>query len=174
MADQTTDPELDNLLADWRAYEPKLEFAFESRLTLAPREWIGPLPMGGQRLQVPVVTGEFEGPRLKGKALPCGGEWPHVREDGTACFDARYFLQEDDGTMIYIQNRGFRWATPEVQQRLWDLKPGDVVGPFEYYFRCVPTFECEPGKHDWLTRHVFIGVGARFRDGNRIRYFQAV
>ncbi|MGH6989030.1 MAG: DUF3237 family protein, partial [Stellaceae bacterium] len=32
----------------------------------------------------------------------------------------------------------------------------------EYYFRCAPVFETPPGPHDWLTRHVFVGYGARF------------
>jgi hypothetical protein len=160
--------------AEWEAFVPKLEFAFESRLTLKPRLRIDDLPMGGARLSVPVGEGTFEGPRLKGRVMSEGGEWPHVRTDDVFCFDARYFLEEEDGTIIYLQNRGYRWGSPEVMERLWKLTPGDVVTPFEYYFRCTPTFECAPGKHDWLTKHVFIGVGARFEDGNRIRYFSVL
>jgi len=44
----------------------------------------------------------------------------------------------------------------------------------EYYLRGNPTFETSIGKHDWLTKHVFIGVGERRSDGNRLRYYALV
>ena len=91
--------------------EPRFEFAFECRLKLAPRLRLENPPVGGARLSVPVVEGVFEGPRLRGKVLNHGGEFPHVRPDGVFSFDARYFLQEQDGTLIYIQNRGYLYNT---------------------------------------------------------------
>jgi hypothetical protein len=151
--------------------DPRLEFVFEVRLTLGPRLKLDPLPIGGSRLFVPVAGGTFEGPRLRGHVLPHGGEFPHVRPDGVFSFDARYFMQEADGTLIYIQNKGFRHGSPKVMERLWKLAPGDVVDASEYYFRCTPVFETPPGPHDWLTRHVFVGVGARHEHGNGIRYY---
>jgi hypothetical protein len=150
---------------------PKLEFAFEVRATLLPRLKLDNPPIGGSRLSVPVGGGEFEGPRLRGKVLAHGGEFPHLRPDGVLSFDARYFMQEDDGTLIYIQNRGYRHGPPEVMDRLYKLAPGDTVDPSLYYFRCTPTFETPAGKHDWLTRHVFIGLGERFEQGNKITYY---
>lgn len=150
---------------------PQLEFAFETRLVLAPRLRMDNPPVGGSRLSVPVGGGHFEGPRLKGRVLDHGGEFPHLRADGVFCFDARYFMQEDDGTLIYLQNRGFRHGPPEVMEQLYKLAPGMQVDPASYYFRCSPTFETPPGKHDWLTRHLFIGVGARLETGNVIRYY---
>jgi hypothetical protein len=152
--------------------EPALEFAFECTLQLKPRLKLDPLPQGGSRLFVPVAGGTFRGPRLSGVALDGGGEWPHVREDGVFCFDARYLLREDDGTLILLQNRGYRHGSPEVMERLWKLAPGDVVRDDEYYFRCTPTFETRAGPHDWLCRSVFIGVGSRSREGNVIRYYR--
>jgi hypothetical protein len=154
--------------------EPRLEFVFETRLKLAPRLRMENPPVGGARLSVPVLEGEFEGPRLRGKVLNHGGEFPHVRADGVFSFDARYFMQEDDGTLIYIQNRGFRHGPPDVMDRLYKLAPGDVVDPSLYYFRCTPTFETPPGKHDWLTKYVFIGAGSRDEKGNKIRYYQVL
>ncbi len=158
-------------VAEKDALFPRLEFAFETRLKLAPRLIMENPPVGGARMSVPVSEGHFEGPRLRGKVLNHGGEFPHVRTDGVFCFDARYFMQEDDGTLIYIQNRGFRHGPPEVMQTLLKLEPGMEVDPASYYFRCSPTFETPPGKHDWLTRHVFVGVGARLQVGNVIRYY---
>lgn len=48
---------------------------------------------------------------------------------------------------------------------------GPPVAPDEYYLRSFPTFEVEAGKHDWLTRHVIIGIGERKADGNLLRYY---
>jgi hypothetical protein len=59
-------------------------------------------------------------------------------------------------------------------ERLFALRPGDAVDPSEYYFRCTPTFETAPGKHDWLSRHVFLGVGERMEQGNRITYYKVL
>ena len=132
--------------------EPRLEFVFESRLKLAPRLRLDNPPNGGARLSVPVLDGEFEGPRLRGRVLNHGGEFAHVRSDGVFSFDARYFMQEQDGTLIYLQNRGFRHGPPDVMERLYNLAPGDIVDPSLYYFRCTPTFEMPPGPHDWLTK----------------------
>jgi hypothetical protein len=155
--------------------EPSFEFAFAVTLRLKkPRLDLGRLPVGGRRLGVQIESGHFEGPRLRGTVVPGGGEWPHVRDDDVFCFDARYHLRTDDGTIILLHNRGYRHATPEVMERLWALRPGDTVDPSEYYFRATPTFEVAPGPHDWLARHVFVGLGERTETGNCIRYFKVL
>jgi hypothetical protein len=58
-------------------------------------------------------------------------------------------------------------------QRLRDMvfAGGPAVDSSQYYLRAFPTFEVETGKHDWLMRYVFVGVGERKLDGNLIRYF---
>jgi hypothetical protein len=117
------------------------------------------------------IAESFSGPRLRGKALPhSGGDYALFRPDGTVSFDARYLLQEDDGTLILLTNRGYQ---DDTMKRLGEMvfSGGPSVDPAEYYLRAFPTFEVETGKHDWLTRHVFIGVGERKTDGNRIRYY---
>lgn len=154
---------------------PELEFAMQVTLRLKkPRLEVPELPGGGNRLAVVIESGCFQGPNIRGEVIPGGGEWPHVRTDGVFCFDARYHLREEDGTLIYLQNRGYRHASQEVMERLFALRPGDVVDPSEYYFRCTPTFETAQGKHDWLSRHVFIGVGERMEEGNRITYYKVL
>src|SRR5690606_4680090 len=151
--------------------EPRFEFAFETRLQLAPRLRLDNPPVGGARLSVPVLGGEFEGPRLRGKVLDHGGEFPHVRTICMFSCDAMYFTPQEDGRLIYIQNRGYRHGPPDVMDKLYRLPPGETVDPCLYYFRCTPTFETPPGKHDWLTRHDFVGIGARLETGNVIRYY---
>jgi hypothetical protein len=154
---------------------PRLEFAMEVRLRFTRVQTLVDVPTGGTRSAVYVDSGEFFGPRLKGKAVPnSGGDYAYFRPDDTAAFDARYMLQEDDGTLIYMQNRGFLWGRkPDVMERLrkWAFEGGKPVPHAEYYLRANPTFEVAKGKHDWLTRHVFVGVGERLPDGNRVRYY---
>ena len=90
-------------------------------------------------------------------------------------FDARYMLQEDDGTLILLHNKGFLWGrTPDVMDRLrkWAFEGGAAVPHAEYYLRASPTFETAVGKHDWLTKHVFVGIGERKPDGNLVRYYK--
>jgi Protein of unknown function (DUF3237) len=136
--------------------EPRLEFVMEVRLWFARVQTIANMPTGAGRGAVYVDRGEFAGPRLRGKAVPV------------------YMLEEDDGTLILLRNRGFLWGRkPDTMQRLRAMifEGGAAVDPSEYYLRAAPSFEVQAGKHDWLTRHVFVGVGERKPDGNLIRYY---
>lgn len=154
---------------------PKLNFAFEVRIWFERVQTIPNMPSGAARGAVYVDRGEFSGPRLKGKVVPnSGGDYALFRPDNTVQFDARYMLEEDDGTLILLQNRGYLWGyKPDTMQRLREMifAGGPAVEPSEYYLRAAPSFEVEAGKHDWLTRHVFIGIGERKPDGNLIRYY---
>ncbi len=154
---------------------PKLEFAFELRLRFTRVQNIAAMPSGAGRGAVYVDSGEFHGPRLRGKAVPSsGGDYALFRPDGVLAFDARYMLQEDDGTLILLNNKGYLWGRkPDTMQRLRDMAfaGGPTVEPTEYYLRAAPTFEVETGRHDWLMRHVFVGIGERKADGNLVRYY---
>ena len=154
---------------------PRLEFAMEVRLAFPEAYSMAPLPGGGMRTAVLVKGGTFEGPLLKGRAVPgSGGDYAYWRGDDVAALDARYLLEEQDGTAIMLQNRGFLWGRkPDTMQRLreWAFQGGEPVPHGEYYLRSQTTFECAAGPHDWLTKHVFIGVGERRTDGNVLRYY---
>ncbi|MBA1204821.1 DUF3237 family protein [Pseudomonas capeferrum] len=153
-------------------FEPRLEFAFTVSIQLSKGLYLSPGNMGAERAAVYVESGEFEGPNIRGKVLPfSGGDWPLVRPDGVIDFDARYLLQADDGTLIYMQNRGYRWSSPEVLAR---LQRQEVVDPDEYYMRVSPKFDVPMGPHDWLDRHVFVGVAEKTPGSNRIHYFKVL
>jgi uncharacterized protein DUF3237 len=157
---------------------PELEFAFEVRLRFTRVQNIASMPTGAGRGAVYVDSGEFSGPNIHGKAVPnSGGDYALFRPDGVLAFDARYMLQEDDGTLILMQNRGYLWGRrPDTMQRLRDMAfaGGPAVDPADYYLRAAPTFEVQAGKHDWLMRHVFVGFGERKADGNLVRYFKVL
>lgn len=147
---------------------PQLEFAFKVELQLAGRIHAPGMASGGERGYVSVASGRFEGPELRGTVLPGGGDFPTIRPDGVVCFDAHYVLLEEDGSHIFIHNTGYRVATEAVTAR---LMAGEVVDGGEYYFRTAPTFDAPVGRHDWLTKNVFVGVGRRLPEGNSIEYF---
>ena len=151
---------------------PAFEFAFAVKIVLTPALWPAELPRGGKRVFVGIESGEFAGPNIKGIVVPgSGGDYADARRDGVLDFDARYMLREDDGTFIYMQNRGFRWGSDDAMAR---MRAQEAVDASEYYMRTSPKFEVEAGKHDWLNKYVFVGVAEKIPRGNIIRYFKVL
>jgi hypothetical protein len=146
------------------------EFAFELRASVDAVQDIGETPAGRRRF-IPITGGSFEGPKLKGVVLPGGADAQIIRPDGVTDLVARYTLRVDDGTLVYVVNRGLRHGPPEVMQR---VMRGETVDPALYYFRTTPVFEVAAGPHDWLNRSVFIGTGARYAAEVHVRYFRVL
>lgn len=146
------------------------EFAFELRATVDTPQEVGNTPAGRRRF-IPITGGVFEGPRLKGTVLPGGADAQIIRPDGVTDLVARYTLRIDDGTLIYVVNRGLRHGPTEVMQR---LMRGETVDPAQYYFRTTPAFEVAAGPHDWLNRSIFVGTGARHAAEVHVRYFRVL
>jgi len=156
---------------------PRLELALEVRLRFDPLPRMRGVPTGGDKGIVVVRSGEFDGPALRGSVVPAsGGDFATFRADGVVMLDARYMLTEEDGTSIFLYNRGFVWGRhPGAMEKFSALANGrstEMVEPSEYYFRTMTTFDAPAGKHDWLCRHVFVGTGARLKDGNFVRYYK--
>src|SRR5687767_4620573 len=155
--------------------EAKLEFVFQIRLYFTRAHTIENMPSGAGRGAVYIESGVVEGPQLNGTVgSGSGGDCTLIRPDGVLSFDARYMLQADDGTLILLKNRGYLWGRQhDVMPRIraWIFSGGPPVDHAEYYLRSHPTFEVAAGKHDWLMRHVIIGVGERKSDGNLLRYY---
>lgn len=149
---------------------PRLEFAFAMRVNFGQRIKTGKLPSGFTRGFTGAIGGEIAGPRLKGRVVPhSGGDWPAYWPNGAVEFSASYLLQAEDGTLIVIKNRGFRYATPEVTERMERLDPVDNS---EYYMRLSPFFEAPQGPHEWLNRTVFVGTADRQADHSIFRFWE--
>lgn len=146
------------------------EFAFELRASVDAVQEVGETPAGRRRF-IPITGGTFEGPKLKGVVLPGGADAQVIRSDGVTDLVARYTLKVEDGTLIYVVNRGLRHGPPEIMQR---LMRGETVDPTLYYFRTTPVFEVAAGPHDWLNRSIFIGTGARHAAEVHVRYFRVL
>ena len=122
---------------------------------------IGAVPHG-TRVTAPIVSGHFEGPRLRGKVLPGGGDWTLLRGDGVLELDLRLTMQTDDGALIYMTSFGLRHGPPEV---LAALARGERVDPSTYYFRTTPRFETASPKYVFLNRLLAVSSGDRRPEG---------
>ena len=140
-------------------------FSMEVRAT-APLD-LGPRAGGGRRM-VPISGGTVEGPRLRARILP-GADWQWVHQNGLIRIEAHHPIEADDGTVIEFTNRGVRDASPETARR---LQLGERVDPRSYYFRSAASFSAPAGRHDWLNRAVFIGIGARLPECVAFRFFR--
>ena len=157
-------------MSEMHAFQPVLEHVFSISIDLGEPYWIRPPARGDMRAAIHAKGGIIEGPRLSGRVIPMsGGDFPLVRPDGVIDFDARYLLEADDGAIIYLQNRGYRWArSPEIAER---MARGEPVEPDDYYMRVSPQFDVPEGRHDWMAKHVFVGVAEKVPKANRIHYF---
>ena len=154
-------------------FQPVLEHAFTISIDLSKLYKVEPTVIGGTRAAIYAASGKVEGPKLNGIIVPMsGGDFPLTRPNGVIDFDARYLIEADDGAIIYLQSRGYRWAkTPEIAARMARNEPTDWS---DYYMRVSPKFDAPAGPHEWLTKYVFIGVAEKVPRANRIHYFQVL
>lgn len=118
---------------------PRLEFAFEERVTLDPGVVLGDTALG-HRQYIPITGGTVAGPKLRGTVVPGGWDFQLTyAASGCTLLSADYFLKADDGTLIHVFNEGLGCSQKEP-----------------LFFR--PRLEAPKGPHDWLTRATFIAT----------------
>jgi len=134
---------------------PKIEFAFEERVTLSPAVVLGDTALG-YRQYIPITGGTVAGPKLKGRVVPGGFDF-QLTHKGSNCtqLSADYFLQAEDGTNIHVFNEGL-------------VCPGGERPLFH------PKLEAPKGAHDWMTHATFVATLEVEPKGDavRIRFFQ--
>jgi len=131
------------------------------QVAVAGAQRIGGVPHG-TRVTAPITSGHFEGPRLRGKVLPGGGDWTLLRADGVLELDLRITLETDDGALIHMTSFGLRHGPPEVMAA---LAHGETVDPSAYYFRTTPRFETAHPKYLFLNRLITVSSGDRRPEG---------
>jgi hypothetical protein len=147
---------------------PKLEHIVDFRGDLKDPLSIGAGPFGARQI-FDVVGGTFEGPRLKGRVLPSGGDWVLVGADGVGRLDVRSTIQTDDGANIYIQYFGTMHLNDKVMATLAsgaDTDFGDT------YFFTAPRFETGDERYAWLNKIVAIGQGRVLPNAVEYRIFE--
>ena len=146
------------------------EFLFRIAIDVARIVELGETPFGRRRI-AEISGGSFEGPRLKGRVAPGGGDWVLVRRDGVTQLDVRLTLETDDGALIYMTYRGARHGPAEVIAR---LDAGEAVDPSSYYFRTAPFFETAADNYAWLNGIVAVASGERTPQGPVYHVYQVV
>ena len=131
------------------------------QVAVAGAQKVGAVPHGA-RVTAPITSGHFEGPRLRGKVLPGGGDWTLLRADGVLELDLRVTLETDDGALIHMTSFGLRHGPPEV---IAALARGESVDPSTYYFRTTPRFETGAPKYAFLNRLLAVSSGDRRAGG---------
>lgn len=131
---------------------PGLEFVFSINALIDPPLSAGSAPHG-TRLHIPITGGTVTGPRLTGRVVPGGSDWPIITPDGKSLIEAHYTILATDGTPIYVVNKGLRVSSEAVRQRLINAED---VSPEDYYMRAAPVFDAPDGPHRWLSENIFI------------------
>ena len=121
------------------AEPPRVEFAFEFKVKLAPVVTLGETP-AGQRRYIPILGGSITGPRLTGEVLPGGWDYQLALTNGCSFLSADYFIRAADGTVIHVLNEG----------------PSCNVSGERSLFH--PRFEAPKGRYDWLNRGTFLAT----------------
>jgi len=118
-----------------------------------------------------IASGDFSGPRLNGRVLPGGGDWPALSIDGQNSYqvNVRAVWQTEDNALIYVRYYGFI----DVPKHL--LESGIAMSdldPSSYYFRTAPTFRTGDERYSWLNKILAVGIGRFTPDGLGYRIFQ--
>jgi len=118
---------------------PKIEFAFEERVTIDQPVVLGDTNFG-HRQYIPITGGTVAGPKLKGQVLPGGWDY-QLTYAGSDCtqLSADYFLKADDGTVIHVFNQGL-------------FCPG---APRAIFY---PRLEAPKGVYAWMTQATFVAT----------------
>jgi hypothetical protein len=131
------------------------------QVTVGAPQRIGAGPHG-TRVTAPITDGHFEGPRLRGRVLPGGGDWTVLRGDGVLELDLRVTLETDDGALVHMTSFGLRHGPADV---LAAIARGESVDASAYYFRTLPRFETGHPKYAFLNRLLAVAGGDRRPDG---------
>ncbi len=124
------------------AQKLEYEFLYKIDLSLEPGIELGKTPVG-TRVIYTVKGGTFEGPKIKGKVRPVGGDWVLRLDSVTTKLDVRLLLETEDGQLISNTYTGFVHNNPDGST----------------YWRIIPLFETSSKKYAWLNYLIAVGVG---------------
>ena len=105
----------------------------------------------GTRTIVQIVSGRFEGPRVKASVQIPAGDWITNRADGSYRLDVRLTLKTDDGALLLVTYNGIGQTTSAGAS-----------------LRAAPLFETGDPRYTWLTKLQAVAVGERV--GTDVKY----
>jgi hypothetical protein len=145
---------------------PALEHLCDLTVQVGKPIEVGHGPQGLRRM-IPILGWQVSG-RLAGRVLPGGADYQLIVGGTAAQLDARYVLELDDGTRLFVHNRALRVASADVTARLLRSEP---VPAAAVYFRCQPRFEAADPRWQWLNERQFVGTGERRPDTVLISFY---
>jgi hypothetical protein len=148
----------------------KLVHLVTYRADLKPPVDVGKGPFGARSI-FDVTGGSAEGPRLRGKLLPSGGDWLLLDEGGVGRLDVRGTLETDDGAHIYVQYYGVLEMNEKV---LGALGKGEATDYGDAYFMTQPRFETGDPRYAWLNRVVAVAEGRVLESAVEYRVYELV
>lgn len=107
------------------------------------------------RLIAVIGGGTVDGPRLRGRFLPGGGDWVTFGTDGVGRLDVRATIRTDDGELVLVTSTG-RAALPD--EAVGRLMAGEVIAADEMHARSAPLFETGAAGYAWLNSTVAVAV----------------
>ncbi|OJJ88252.1 DUF3237 domain-containing protein [Aspergillus glaucus CBS 516.65] len=100
---------------------PNLSYLYTAYVQCAGNKLEDPGPSGpaGMRKTIPIVGGNFTGPRLSGQILNVGADWG-TTDPATDIFsaDTRYNLRTNDGEDIFIRTSGPKSPSGQLHLRV--------------------------------------------------------
>ncbi len=98
----------------------------------------------GRRTVIPIKSGTFEGPLIKGTILDGGADW-QLSQGSRTELEAIYSIMTDDSVYIHIRNRGLIYNGT------------DEHGQSVSYFKAAPQFEApKDSRYAWLNHALFL------------------
>ncbi|KAI6372114.1 hypothetical protein MCOR25_003849 [Pyricularia grisea] len=107
----------------------------------------------GNRVVYPIGGGEFEGPLIKGKVLPIGGDYALFDSNRFMTLDVRQTFQTDDGALIQVFETG-------------RTQPGAGLGANITTAYVQLAFETGAADYAWINQAVAVGVLHRLHTGS--------
>ncbi|MEH7097930.1 DUF3237 domain-containing protein [Neobacillus vireti] len=156
-------------MKDFGFKEVGLEEVFSINIVVDKPIVVGEDEIVGRRQLIPILSGEVNGNGFKGTVLPGGVDSQIIRPDGKCELSARYAIQLEDGTAMYIENNGMRTVPEEYVE---DVKAGKFVDPNVYYFRTTPTFETYRDKYKWMMNCIFVCYATRLPENVLLKFFR--
>jgi hypothetical protein len=144
-------------------YDLQHLFTYTAQIRLPP-EVVGPLP-DGVRATAYVLGGDMNGPRIRGKVLPVGGDWLLLRTDGIGLVDVRLTLQTHDNALIYMTYTGVLDLGPDGYNK---FLCGEM--PPTFPVRTAPRFQTGHPDYAWLNRLQCLGIGEADSNSAKVTY----
>jgi hypothetical protein len=116
---------------------------------------IGKTPFG-ERTTYIIGEGRFEGPRIKGRILPGGGDWLLRGADGLSKLDVRKTFETDDGALIDVRYTGLYRFSDAVTAK---LEAGASSDFGDTLFHIQAQFETGDPRYAWLNATLAVGEG---------------